>query len=665
MSIALAMAFAPVYAAPPASIYHGCTPISPRFPMPGGTTNGLTVGTNGSTTTYVPIRSAIEAQQWGATVAVWSYIDRAQALGYSSAAQLVGEFAAAGIPMQATTNAQPADTSAGPFALDIAGYEFKQSVASPRPAPLTSPTATGRGTVNIPWMPANSSTARTAKLAQIATQTAAGATLLHMDDPRGVVSLAGFNAHIPQRDLTSQTADFSSTALAGFPAWLTANTTSAQRTAVGLPSDPTGLNLLDWLEANHASVMHSAGQTNPLLVDAYLFRVSVSSNPSLRTVMRFYSEYLQDDQTAWLQTVKSTAGVPLSLNLYAASPLAYMSWTVRQPTQLFDFAISEVPPPYWTPLSAHTIGSLNWMAVRWTQCAEQHAQMAMADRAGLLCLCEHKPTAPSVAPARVVKQLLRQSIMQTVMEGHIPVVPIDVFMTTGDPRDQGVTTDLYRFWGSVADYGDLFAFIRANAHLLQGYDKLATVHLAGHNDSYPFRDGDAAAVARYDAISARLAELWLRDVPYHWLTVGEPTGTLPEVPPTLAETRAPLIIQVQEPGEYMSYTGRLSGPRCRRWSTQAANEAMGYSPVRSVSPYVRATARYNASARRVSVHLHNYAVNTDGTPAPQTTTLLWNWGGAGTAVVTRMGESGGTVDLSSGSASVSLTEYAIVNFAVA
>ena len=93
---------------------------------------------------------------------------------------------------------------------------------------------------------------------------------------------------------------------------------------------------------------------------------------------------------------------------------------------------------------------------------------------------------------------------------------------------------------------------------------------------------------------------------------------------------------------------------------------MGHSPVRSTNLNVRATARYDAVNKRVSIHIHNYATNADGTPAPQTTTLIWNWTRpTSLATVARLGESTDIIDLFGGATSVSLNEYAIVNFAVA
>lgn len=663
-NLSVASSLAPVYAATPAYIKRSAVPFSPRFPMPGGTTNGLTIGTNGSTTTYVPIRSALECQAWGATVAVWSYTDRAASLGFASPAAFISEFTAIGVPIQATTNSSAVSDALGPYAKDIAGYDFSAAGASPRPAPLTGPTI-NRAATTVSWAPANDTAGtKTPKLATITAQIAAGASMLHQDDPRGIAALAGFKANISANDATSQAADFSATAISGFPAWLSANTTSAQRTAVGLPADPTGLDITAWLETNYSSIMHSPGQTNPLLVDGYLFRTSISANENLRTILlKWYVTYLRDDQYSYLQSVKSTSGVPLSCNFFAATPLDFMTWLARKTPAVWDFAISEVPPPYWSQISGNTVGSAAWMLTRWPQAANQHMQMVMADWCGLLCLCEHKPTAPDEAPPRVVKQMLRQSIMQSVMEGHVPVVPADVFMTTGDARDQGVTVDGYRFWGAVADYVDLFTWIKSQASLIDSYEKLASVHVAVCNDSWPFSEGGSAT--KYDTLTARLGELWRRDVDYHFLPVGEESGTLPEAPNRTRELNAPLIIRVQDDADYMSYMGRLSGPKFRRWSNAAADEAMGYSPVRSTNANVRATARYNATAGRVSVHLHNYAVNSDGTPLAQTTTLLWNWGGAGVADVVRLGESGTAVDLSGGSAQVTLTEYAIVNFAVA
>jgi hypothetical protein len=89
---------------------------------------------------------------------------------------------------------------------------------------------------------------------------------------------------------------------------------------------------------------------------------------------------------------------------------------------------------------------------------------------------------------------------------------------------------------------------------------------------------------------------------------------------------------------------------------------MGHAPVRSTNPNVRATCRYNSTTRGIAVHLHNYGVNSDGTPAPQTTTLIYNWGRPSTASVVRLGEAATSVSFTNGAAQVSLTEYAIVSF---
>lgn len=666
MSIALALSFTPVYGVWPVDVYRSCVPISLRFPMPGGTTSGLTIGINGTSTTYVPIRSALEFVAWGATSLQWTYADRASSLGYASTAAFVAEFTALGARVQGTLNSSAVSESTGPFAQDLSGFNFSASGASPRPPPLASPTI-NRQTTSISWAPANDPTGtRTPKLTAAAALLSAGCTSLHQDDPRGTGSFPGFRAHRPERDLTSQAGDFSPTAVAGFPAWLTENTTSAQRVAVGLPSSAAGLDITAWLETNYSSALHSAGQTNPALIDSFLFRTTTNLYDSLRDVMAFYARYLRDDQYAWLLQLKAAINVPLSCNFYAATPLDFMSWITRKLPKVWDYAISEIPPPYWARLSPYVVGSDAFITGRYEQAATQHLQLVMADLSGLLCLCECKPTAPNQAPARVVVQILRQSIMQTVMEGHVPMPPVDVYLSTGGGRNQGVSIDGYRFWGSTADYKSCFDFIKSKAKYIDGYEKMAIVHVAVSNDSFPFSEGDAAAMARFDAMFSRLAELWVRDVDYYLMPVGEASGNLAQSPDGTIERTAPIIICLQDTGDYMSAVGRMTGSKYRQWGTAACDEAMRYSPVRSTSPNVRAIARYNASTGRVSVHLHNYAINGDGTPKPQTTTLIWRWGvPTSTAIVIRLGESGSIVDMSRGFAQVTLTEYAIINFAVA
>lgn len=674
MSLALGQALAPQYNAAPSWVRLLAVPISPRFPRDGATAAGPASGITGLAGTITPARSVIEAQSWGATCAVWSYTNLAASYGYASPAAFVAEFTAAGIPIQGAANASPVDGTNGPFMQDLAGFNFKAGVASDRPALNSgnqSPVA-ARGTTAISFMPANDN--RTAALSRISTQVAAGISGLHYDDPRSPAAYGGFRAHIPSADLVSQAADFSATAIAGFPAWLAANTTSAQRTAVGLPSDPTGFDIKAWLIANKPSVLYGANQVDSAAIDAYSYRVAVPNDSALRTIIHvWYVAYLRADTAAWLRQAKAAAGVPFSLNLFSSSPQDHQTWVVRGANRdIFDFAISEVFPPYWQQLSAYTVGSDAFINARWAQCGQQHMQMAMNDAIGLRTLVEHKPTSLTQAPPRVVKQLLRQSIMQTVMEGHVPVVPIDVFMSTGEAStlDQGVDVDGYRFWGGVADYGDCFRFIKANGGLIDGYEKLAIVHAVCHNDSFPFYATgriNTSTVTTYDRLGARFGELWAADVDFHMLTCGDPQGTLFEVPDAARVAAAPMVICIQDTGDMSSMAGVTGASKFRRWSSNAVREAANYVPARSLSPYVRATTRYNAQTRRVSVHLHNYAVNSDGTPKPMTTQVRWNpmFGTPGMASVVRLGEAPGTVDLSRGFGQVTLREYAILNFAVA
>lgn len=669
MSLTLAASFMPSYAALPAYLTPSKVSISPRFPRPGGTTNGQTIGINGTSTTYTPIRSALEAQAWGVDVALWSYTTDAVTNGYASTAEFVGEFTAAGIPIQGTTNTRAVNVSTGPFMQDAAGNDWSAGSNPTRPlvGGLAQSPSLVRYQTTIDYMPAADVTnTQTPKLAAIASQMASGTFGLHMDDPRGPMVFAGWRGIRSEYDIVGAASDFSATARAGFTTWLSANTTSGQRTAVGLPASLSGFDILTWLTTNKSSVMFTPGQDNPTAVDAYRFRTQLSTDESLRTIiLNWMGRFLREDHYVYVQQVRTQlAGAPLSLNFFSATPSEFMSGVGRQSPQLWDFAVAETLPPYWSDLSAYTVGSASFFDARAVQQAEQMLNAAMCDACGLRAWFENKPTAMNQAPARVLKQILRQSMLDNVRAGHGIVVPADVYMDNLDTRDQGTSVSGYRFWGSVADYGDIGAFVKAQAALIDGYGKCATVWLAVHSDSFPNYIGGSRTTT-YVPIMQRLAELWKRDVGYHLLIVGDADGVLPASPARSVETTAPLIIRLQNDADYSSQLGRLSGPRCRRWTTSAADEAMGHSPVRSTNPYVRASARYNPTARRVSVHLHNYAINADGTPSPQTTTLLWNWGGAGAASVVRLGESAGAVDLSSGSAQIALTEYAIVNFAVA
>ena len=668
-SLSLAQSFVPAYRPLPSYLRLNSVVISPRTPRNGSSAALPASGTTGVAGTITPARSVVEAQNWGADYAAWCYVSAATSNGYASASAFVAEFTAAGIPVQGTTNTSPVNPTTGPFMQDLAGNDWSIANNNPlRPLlsvggpqnPLYQHTA-----ISIGYMPAADPTNTQApKLADIATQQAAGIQGLHMDDPRGPAAFAGARGIDAAGDTNSQGVDFSATARAGFTAWLVANTTAAQRTAVGLPTNLSGFDIKNWLITNYSSILYGANQVDPAAIDNYLFRTNIRNSEALRTVITTWlGRFLRDDHASYVAQVKAQLGsAPLTFNAFNVSPMELLNWIGRQVPQSFDLAVAETAPPYWQDLSAHTVGSAAFLAVREAQCARQHMNSVMCDFMGLRAMFEHKPTAPNAAPARVLKQLLRQSIMQSVMEGSIPIIPIDVFLTTSDEKSQGVDVDGYRFWGSTADYKDCFDFIKANGSLLNGFEKVAAVHVAVHSESWPFYAGSPSNTKFYGLMS-RLAELWKRDVDYHFVIAGSAEGLLPTDPPSVIESSAPLVLRLQDDADYYTHLGRFSGPTYRKWSTAACDEAARYSPVRSSNPNVRATVRRNPTTGSVSVHLHNYALNADGTPNPQTTTLFWRWGGAGQATVTRLGEAPSTVDLSRGYAMVTQREYAIVNFA--
>lgn len=667
MSLALAQSFVPAYAALPAYFRRSMVGISPRFPYDGATAALPASGITGTAGTITPVASPVECAAWGADSVWWTYSELAGARGYASTAAFTAALKAAGVQrVQAATNTSSVSVGSGPYAKDLAGTSWSANSNPPRP-PLVSGSYTAgqeyqRVGITVTMMPlSDQSGTITPKLAIVAASMSAGSDAIQLDDPRGPVGSAGFKGPVSYFDLTPQGVDFSDTAVAGFAVWLAANTSSGERTALGLPADPTGLDIRTWLASNYPSSINNGNQVNPALVDQYLWRTSVSTSTVQREVfLGLYNRYQRAAIGDFIGQLRSSlAGAPLSGNFWQASPAEFVSGMFRR--GLFDFAIAETAPPYWGQLSPYTIDTQQWYDARLAQCARQHMNAATYDLAGLRALVEHKPTAPNAAPPRLLRQILRQSNLQSIAEGVSPLPPIDVFLTTNDPDSQGVSVDGYRFWGSRADYGDIWDFIRANAALLDGYEKLATVHLAAHNGTFPFQNGSGAT--RYAAVMTRLAALMSRDVDYHWLTVGEAGGLLPQEPDAYRIANAPLVIRVQDESDYYTHLTPLGVGNCRPWGIDAANEAMRFSPVRSHSAYVRAFARYSASARRVSVHLYNLRVNTDGTPRPETALLRWKWGGAGVASVARLGESASTVDLSPGFAQVTLREYAIVNFA--
>lgn len=670
MTLALALTFVPSYAVLPAYMGLDAIAISPRFPRNGFLSAGPASGITGVAGRIIPPRSVVEAQQIGATVALWCYTDLASSNGYASAAQFVAEFQAAGIPIQTTTNNQPTDLDIGPFCKDAGGTDWKGGVVPNRPAlNIGSPSpALSRIELGNSFGPAADAGTKTAKLSTLAAQRAiSGIFGVQYDDPRATASFAGSMGITSTYDTSGQGCDFSPSALTGFTAWLEANTTSAERIAVGLPSSTSGFDFLVWLRANKAAIMFSPNQVDPAAVDNHLFRTSVSADQSLRVIyLRWMGRFLREDHIAHFAGVKAQGGL-LSLNFYEGTPSEQMSWPVRRAgtAGLWDFAVSEIAGNYWADLSPHAVGSAAYFDVRMIHAGKHSLTMATHDMCGLRGFIENKPTSLTGAPPRVVVQTLRQSMIDIIARGGVSIAPLDIFMGIESGNRQGVDIEGYRYWAEQSSYVDIFSFVRANRTAIAGHEKLAVVHVAMHGDSFPFQDGGSAA--RYTTICGRLGALDLAGVPYHILPLGAATGVMPVEPKISVLTTAPLILRVQPRDEYFAQLGSLSGNNCREWSASAIREAQQYSPCRSTNPYVRAHARYNAATRRMSVHLVNYQVNSNGTPKSETTILRWNpaFGTpTGPVTVTRLGEAAGTVDLSQGFAQVTLREYAIVNFAV-
>lgn len=104
------------------------------------------------------------------------------------------------------------------------------------------------------------------------------------------------------------------------------------------------------------------------------------------------------------------------------------------------------------------------------------------------------PTAFVVIPpnpavdATLTKTRLRQQIAMCYALGGNPIVPYDTYMGAYTP-DPG------RFFGTTADYGDLYAFVRAYPKLFDGFENIPSIGIACQMDSYLADNGAAQSFA--------------------------------------------------------------------------------------------------------------------------------------------------------------------------
>lgn len=652
----------------PTYVKRSAVAISPRFPRDGVMAATPASGTTGSAGTIIPERSAVEAQAWGATLALWSYTDTAVAQGYASQAAFIAEFAAAGIPIGGSTNTRAASPSTGPFQQDLSGSNWSAGSNPLRPI-LISGTPQNplyqRIATTIDYMPAGDSTVTwPAKSAIVAAQVADGTSAVHLDDPRGPTAYAGALGILSGWDITSQGCDFSATAISGFTTWLGANTTSGQRAALGLPASLTGFSIKTWLTTTYPAFCYGAGQVDPAAVDNYLFRTSISSSTTLRTVLlNWLNRYLQDDHATFVAAIKAASGVPLSFNFWNAAPSNYISWHAER--GLFDYAIAETAPAYWEDYVGTTVGSAEWLAVRLKHAARNKLNASTCDLYGLRAFFEHKPTAPNAAPAGVLVRMLRQTLLQTVADGYMPVVPIDVFMTTNDEKSQGVNVDGYRFWGGRSDYKTVFDFIKRIAPVIDDYEHIGSVGVFVASDSFPFHSGGSAAA--FARVIDRLAELMKRDIGYHLIPVCDASGSKDRKPSLAQEAGLLGFLRVQDDADYFTDAGRLQQSNSYPASDAAYRKLSGLAICTSSDPFVRCTVRRNAATGRVAIHLLNFATTAAGDVVSKSTTLRFSqiYGAVSAGTVYRIDGADEDASFVNNSITITVGEYAVIDCAVA
>lgn len=97
------------------------------------------------------------------------------------------------------------------------------------------------------------------------------------------------------------------------------------------------------------------------------------------------------------------------------------------------------------------------------------------------------PPSPAIDPV-LTKTRLRQQIAMCYALGGIPLIPYDTYMGAYSP-DPG------RFFGTTADYGDLYSFVRTYPDLFDGFENIPSVGIACQLDNYLADNGAAQSFA--------------------------------------------------------------------------------------------------------------------------------------------------------------------------
>jgi hypothetical protein len=196
-----------------------------------------------------------------------------------------------------------------------------------------------------------------------------------------------------------------------------------------------------------------------------------------------------------------------------------------------------------------------------------------------------------MSPFPFVKDKTRANIALRYALGQLCLVPYDIWMRT---------TDQPRAFGTTAEYGDLFAFVRANAALFDGMETVATVGIAV--------DTGKPEPPRLKPLLAALAQA---GAPFVLAPAGR--GAFTASTPALWKRRLPYLIDLAGLAD-----ARGEFPNARLLSAALTPEEMARVAVLQVeAPQVVGVVRGRSEGgRALAIHLVNYNFDESGASAP-------------------------------------------------
>lgn len=591
-------------------------------------------GTSGSGNITIPRGTLAEAQAWGADWCLWTYPRRSSDSDAVIDLAPVATLKAAGIRVGLAINTSKPQAgtvngivfSAGEQLLDLAGNPYNSTVfLRPPPNDTGPPAPDGRTnqqrsavSINVGNMLDRVNTANR-KLAEAAVYAAAGIDTLQLDDPRSVMNEPMFTGSL-----------YSATIVLGFRNWLVANTSSSQRTAVGLPSSPAAdWNLRDWLLTNYAAVFTGPSGVAPTTSTPELMDLRVGNDilwrwattaPAVvfRTVFQdWFYRYIREDFYSLYSDLRSQLGdLPLSNNFYLASPAQWTNWYATHPA--WDFALAEASLPTWG--GSYSVSDRTSDLARRALIAG--STVAFAKQPCFVL----GPAPPNTVNATLVTTMLRQDMAMAWALGANPVAPWDVYMQ----EDQGVDVTGYRFMSDPANFVDLYQWVKANTALIEDAVAVPQVGLAFAADSYPNEYGSAAEIAAFARLLAVVKSATDNGVPFAVLVTG--SDWLDVEPDADLALNLPLVVKVSGGAAYKAIPAFLSYPNV------VASGGVDWTDLRDTySPLIlsgagaancRAVTRYSPSRNALMVHVLNFAVASNVTDNQSVTVTVPAWVGA-------------------------------------